>query len=74
MRVLIDTNVIIHREDAKTVPQELQQLEKTLHQLKASVLVHPSSLHDLRRDSDVARAKIILSKFDTYERLVDPPD
>jgi len=74
MRVLIDTNVLIHREDDKTVPRDLQRLLETLNRLRISVLVHPASLQDLRRDTKLVRSNVLQSKFRSYEQLSRPPD
>jgi predicted nucleic acid-binding protein len=74
MRVLIDTNIFINRENYHVVPENLQQLLKMLNSLKVEVLIHPDSVEELRNDSDEARKAIGLSKIYTYSKLESPPN
>ncbi len=74
MRILIDTNTIIQREDNKVINQDLQLLLRLASKLKISILVHPKSIDDIHRDKNERRKTTIISKFKTYERLEDYPD
>ncbi len=73
MRVLLDTNVFIFREDHAVVPAELQRLLRILSTLRASVLLHPMSLQDINRDSKDQRREIVKSKVLSYPTLDNPP-
>jgi hypothetical protein len=73
IRVLIDTNVIIFREDVKATPEKVSQLLKILQENGYQVLLHPASIDDLNNDKDGERKKIVLSKLDNYLRITDPP-
>jgi rRNA-processing protein FCF1 len=73
MRVLIDTNIIIYREDNKVLTDNLQFLMRSLNDLKNEVVVHPFSIEEIKRDSDEIRRKISLSKVQTYSPLENPP-
>jgi len=74
MRVLIDTNIFIHRENYHVIPNNLQSLLKTLNKLAVQILIHPLSLEEVKRDKKRQRSEIIQSKIKTYPLLDDPPD
>ncbi|MDR2545844.1 MAG: hypothetical protein LBD03_10025 [Methanobrevibacter sp.] len=46
--VLLDTNIIIYREDNKIVDKELQQLLKVLNDPDYRLLVHPLSIKEIK--------------------------
>ena len=73
MRVLLDTNLLIGREDPKEVPPPLARLLKVLQENGVGVLVHPTSLAELDGDQNGERRRIILSKAGSYPRLESPP-
>lgn len=73
MRILIDTNVIINREEDKVVSSELQELLETIHQLNYQLLVHPLSITEMAEDEDERRREVNLSKIGTYPKLEQPP-
>ncbi|MFU8767925.1 MAG: hypothetical protein ACNA7I_09760 [Candidatus Methanoperedens sp.] len=74
MRILIDTNIIIYREDDHIVPAVLQELLKSCSHLKFNILIHPKSVDELKKDTNEDRQKIALSKINTYPTLESPPD
>lgn len=67
LKVLIDTNIIIHSEDNKEISEEI----KIFHQNAKyfDVLIHPVIIRDLVRDNDIGRKKIVLSKLWKYNQL-----
>ena len=73
-RILIDTNIIIKREDNKETEPILQELLKILQENKNTIIVHPYSKQDIKNDTDKERRKIILSKIKSYPELESPPD
>ncbi|MBI2831988.1 MAG: hypothetical protein HYX79_07005 [Chloroflexi bacterium] len=73
MRVLIDTNILISREDARLIPTNIQELLSVLQRIGAEILVHPLSVEELKRDSNKQRRDIVLSKVRTYPFLQKPP-
>ncbi len=73
-RILIDTNIFIKREDYHVIPEDLQKLMRGLSQRNRSILIHPKSIEDLQRDSNIERMKVALSKIGTYSLLDKPPD
>ena len=74
MRVLLDTNIIIGREDNKIIDEDLQILMKILNQLNINIILHQKSIEDIERDKDEERKQIILSKFKTYNLLEEFPE
>lgn len=74
MRVLLDTNVLIFREDHSVVPAQLQSLLRILNTLRASLLLHPGSLQDINRDPEGRRREIVKSKIMSYPVLDNPPN
>jgi len=69
---LIDSNIIIYREDNYTILGNLQKLSKLLNSTSDLViLIHPMSLEDIKRDKNEARQNIISSKILAYPSL-DP--
>jgi predicted nucleic acid-binding protein len=73
MNVLIDTNIFISREDYKKVPPSLSSLLRLFEENSVKILVHPMSKEDIKRDLDVARKEISLSKISAYPELTSPP-
>jgi predicted nucleic acid-binding protein len=74
MRILLDTNIIILRENHKVIQEDLQILMRVIQKLDYKILLHPKSIEDINRDSDDYRRKITLSKFKTYNTLEIAPD
>jgi len=73
MRILIDTNVFIYREDQDIVPENLQKLLKTIKENNHNILLHPASIDDINNDKDLDRRKIMMSKLKSYQILKSPP-
>jgi len=74
LRALIDTNVLIPREDHGVLPKGLRDLFKAMNTTRTDILVHPRSLDDLRADPNIERRQVSLSKLSTYSELESPPD
>jgi len=69
MRVLLDTNILIGREDPKLPPQDLTDLLRLLNQNNVVLLVHPASIRELERDSNIERRELVLAKTRSYAQL-----
>lgn len=75
MRILIDTNVFIHREDSEIVPNPLIDLLRLLQESgNFYVIIHPLSVEEIKKDKNQERREIVLSKIKTYPSLEDPPN
>ncbi len=74
MRVLLDTNILIHREDAKPVSEELGELLRLMSESGAMPMVHPLSVIELQKDANESRRMLTLSKIAAYAQLQESPD
>jgi hypothetical protein len=74
IRFLIDTNICIHREDDKIIPDALSEFMRLANELNLQMVIHPLSLTELNRDQDAHRRETILSKLGSYAVLSNPPD
>jgi DNA-binding cell septation regulator SpoVG len=72
MRILIDTNILIHLEDHKIIDSDFSAFYNLAISNKCEVLYHKDCLKDISRDSDEERRKIIQSKFKKYSVLKNP--
>lgn len=73
MRILIDTNIIIKREDNKVVPSNLAELLGLFNSLQYQIFVHPYSIMEINKDKDEKRKQVNLSKVRVYTQLYKPP-
>jgi predicted nucleic acid-binding protein len=73
MNVLIDTNIFISREDYKEVPSNLSSLLELFEENLVKIYIHPLSKEDVKRDRNLQRMQISLSKMASYPELVAPP-
>lgn len=60
MRILIDTNILIYREDSGLVARDLQELLRIILENGHTILVHPRSVQDIENDPDPKRKEIIM--------------
>lgn len=67
--ILLDTNIIISREDNNEISRELQELLAILNGNEFKVFVHPMSFKDIDRDKNHTRKQIISSKMNSYNIL-----
>jgi predicted nucleic acid-binding protein len=74
MRILIDTNIFIGRENDHVLSNELQVLLKILNSKQIEILIHPKSIEEIKRDANISRKNIALSKLNTYPKLEHSPD
>ena len=73
MRILIDTNIFIYREDDQPLSEDLQRLLRILNEVNVTILIHPLSIKELKRDRNERRRITILSKIETYPVLKKLP-
>src|SRR5690554_7936192 len=72
MRVLIDTNILIHLEDNKVINESFAQFYRLAISNNCKVMYHPLAIpKDLNRDKDARRREITMSKLQKYEKLTD---
>ena len=68
-KVLLDTNIIIHREATRILNQDIGILFKWLEKGHYSKCVHPITIQEIQKNSNSDAANVILTKLDSYEQL-----
>jgi rRNA-processing protein FCF1 len=71
---LLDTNIIIQREDDKVIQNNVALLSKLAQNANYSIIIHPLVAQEIERDNDPRRRAIIKSKLSAYPVLESPPD
>ncbi len=69
-RVLLDTNIIIHREGYKNVTFEVASLYKWFDLLNSRKIIHPVTKNEIQKYNDDLVKKNICIKLDSYETLI----
>jgi predicted nucleic acid-binding protein len=72
MRVLLDTNIVIHREAARVVIEEIGLLFKWLDRLKYTKYVHPITIQEINKIKNKDTRQTFNIKLDSYVTL-NPP-
>lgn len=74
MNILLDTNIIIDLNDlTKPLDPRLAQMQRLLNQLSYHIFVHPNQVDDFKRDNNIQRQKINLSRLSQYNCVSAPP-
>jgi predicted nucleic acid-binding protein len=68
-RVLLDTNILIHREAQTVVRDDIGTLFRWLEQLKYERLVHPQSLEEVKKHADPKVVRTLERKLESYRVL-----
>lgn len=68
-RVLLDTNVLIHREAERIDHQEIGTLFRALDQIQAQKCVHPSSITEIEKHANADVVKAFKVKLNSYHIL-----
>lgn len=69
MKVLLDTNIIIHREANKIYNLDIGQLFNWLDKLKYEKCIHPLTVEELNRYKDQNSLKTMNIKIESYYQL-----
>ena len=69
MRILLDTNIIIHREASKAIHEDIGHLFLWLDKLKYTKCIHPITVEELNRHTDPATVKSMNIKIGNYNQL-----
>jgi hypothetical protein len=72
MRILIDTNILIHLEDNKVIDEQFAKFYQFANSNKCDIYYHPACIRDLKKDKDLNRKDITLSKLNKYSQMPDP--
>ncbi len=73
MKIILDTNILIHIEDPKELSKNLQDLLRIFREHGHQIFIHPASLKDINNDKDEQRKKVVLSKLKGYPLIESPP-
>lgn len=76
MRALLDTNIIIHRENKRVSNYSIGHLFRWLDKLKYDKIVHPYSICEIKKYRDPETQEAISVKLESYEviKTVKEPD
>lgn len=66
MRALLDTNIVIHRENTKVTSQSIGKLFYWLDKLHYEKLIHPYSINELRKYRNQQMQELYDAKLDAY--------
>ncbi|MGE4571121.1 MAG: PIN domain-containing protein [Candidatus Izemoplasmatales bacterium] len=69
MRVLLDTQILIYREDRAISNYSIGHLYRWLDKLKYSKIIHPLSLDELQKYKDEEKKKAMNIKLESYNLL-----
>ena len=69
MRVLLDTNILIHREARTVIRDDIGSLFHWLDQLKCEKCVHPGSLDEIQKHADPDVVRTLTIKLGSYRVL-----
>jgi len=69
MRVLLDTNIIIHREASKVINQDIGLLFNWLDNLHYEKCIHPDSLEEISKHKDNSVVETMKVKISNYQML-----
>ncbi|MCX6564989.1 MAG: PIN domain-containing protein [Candidatus Aminicenantes bacterium] len=69
MRVLLDTNILIHRETANVVRPDIGDVFRWLDRIGADKCIHPRSIEEIRRHQDPRVVQSFEAKLRSYYQL-----
>jgi len=69
MKVLLDTNIIIHREANRIVQPDIGQLFNWIDKLKYQKFIHPITVSEIERYKNSQVVDTFAIKLDSYNRL-----
>jgi hypothetical protein len=72
VQLLIDTNILIHLEDDKVISQEFARFYNLSNSNNYGIYYHPYCVRDLKKDKDISRQQITLSKLQKYTPMPNP--
>lgn len=69
MKVLLDTNIIIHREASKVINQDIGILFNWIDKLKYEKFIHPATVEELNRNIDPQTVATMAIKIGSYNLI-----
>ena len=76
MRALLDTNIIIHRENTRVTNYSIGHLFRWLDKLKYDKVIHPYSIAEIKKYRNPETQEALLVKLDSYDviKTIKDPD
>ena len=71
MKVLLDTNIIIHRETPKVVNADIGVLFNWLDKLNYKKSIHPITIEELNRNKDPKTVETFNIKIQSYNQIIN---
>ena len=72
MRVLLDTNILIHREASRIINYDIGQLFNWLDKLHYEKYIHPISIEEVERYKDKKTVETFTVKLESYNLIKHP--
>lgn len=69
MKVLLDTNIIIHREASRVVNKSIGQLFRLLDKGKYTKCIHPLTIKEIEKNINNKTVDTFYAKLESYEKL-----
>ena len=74
IKILLDTNMLIYREDHSVVSNNVLELTKILYDSnRYRIVIHPMTFDDVNNIKNKEEKKIIYSKLQIYNIIDKPP-
>lgn len=76
MRILLDTNIIIHRENKRVSNYSIGHLFRWIDRLKYDKVIHPYTISEIQKYRDPETQDVIAIKLESYDviKTVKEPD
>lgn len=69
MRILLDTNIIIHREATHVIHHDIGYLFQWLDKLRYTKCIHPVTIEELSKHNDPTTVRSMNIKIGNYHQL-----
>lgn len=74
LKILLDTNIIIHRETDKVINKDIGKLFNWLDKIEAEKYIHPVTKNEINKHKDKDKKNTFNVKLDAYEVLITRSD
>lgn len=74
MKVLLDTNIIINRENPHKPVESVNRLFSALDKLKFEKCIHPATIEEIKQYKNEKERDILLAKLHSYELIKSRPN
>ena len=73
-KILLDTNMLIYREDNKILDKDISELTRNLYDSSEYKIVsHPKSMEEAEKNKNIEQRRIFISKIKSYPQIDMPP-